>query len=179
LKEALAQAHDARMQILDVLNGAIAAPRPEVGKYAPKLHQMRISIDKLRDVIGPGGKVINDIIEKCDQVKIDIEQDGRVLIYHQDREPINKAVAMIEALTKEAKIGEIYEGRVVRIEAYGCFVNLFGDVDGMVHVSRLANSRVEHPKDVVKLGQTIKVRVVEIDEKGRVALSHKEFAEKK
>ncbi len=179
LKEALAQAHVARMQILDVLNGAIASPRPEVGKYAPKLHQMRISIDKIRDVIGPGGKVINDIIEKCDQVKIDIEQDGRVLIYHQDREPINKAVAMIEALTKEAKIGEIYEGRVVRIEAYGCFVNLFGDVDGMVHVSRLANSRVEHPKDVVKLGQTIKVRVVEIDEKGRVALSHKEFAEKK
>jgi polyribonucleotide nucleotidyltransferase len=179
LKEALAQAHTARMQILEVLNGAIPAPRPEVGKYAPKLHQMRISIDKIRDVIGPGGKVINDIIEKCDQVKIDIEQDGRVLIYHQDREPINKAVAMIEALTKEAKIGEIYEGRVVRIEAYGCFVNLFGDVDGMVHVSRLASTRVEHPKDVVKLGQTIKVRVVEIDEKGRVALSHKEFADKK
>jgi len=179
LKEALSQAHDARIKILDKMVAAIDAPRPEVGKYAPKLTQIRISIDKIRDVIGPGGKIINDIIEKCDNVKIDIEQDGRVMIYHQDREPIDRAVKMIEALTKEAKIGEIYEGRVVRIEAYGCFVNLFGDVDGMVHVSRLANTRVEHPKDVVKLGQTLKVRVVEIDEKGRVALSHKEFAEKK
>ncbi len=179
LKEALVQANSARHQIIDVLEAAIPAPREEVGKYAPKLHQMIISVDKIRDVIGPGGKVINDIIEKCDDVKIDIEQDGRVLIYHQDREPINRAVKMIEALTKEAKVGEIYEGRVVRIEAYGCFVNLFGDVDGMVHVSRLAPTRVEHPKDVVKLGQTLKVRVVEIDEKGRVALSHKEFAEKK
>ncbi|HOJ45373.1 MAG TPA: polyribonucleotide nucleotidyltransferase [Bacilli bacterium] len=179
LQEALAQAHDARMKILDKMNAAIAAPRPEVGKYAPKLTQIRISIDKIRDVIGPGGKIINDIIEKCDNVKIDIEQDGRVMIYHQEREPIDRAVKMIEALTKEAKIGEIYEGRVVRIEAYGCFVNLFGDVDGMVHVSRLAHTRVEHPKDVVKLGQTLKVRVVEIDEKGRVALSHKEFTEKK
>jgi len=179
LKEALAQAHIARSQIIDVLEAAIPTPRAEVGRYAPKLHQMTISVDKIRDVIGPGGKIINDIIEKCDQVKIDIEQDGRVMIYHQDREPINRAVKMIEALTKEAKIGEIYEGRVVRIEAYGAFVNLFGDVDGMVHVSRLANARVEHPKDVLKLGQTLKVKVVEIDEKGRVALSHKEFAEKK
>ncbi len=179
LQEALAQAHQARTKILETMNATINSPREEVGKYAPKLYQMRISIDKIRDVIGPGGKVINDIIEKCDQVKIDIEQDGRVMIYHQDREPINKAAKMIEALTKEAKIGEIYEGRVVRIEAYGCFVNLFGDVDGMVHVSRLAHNRVEHPKDVVKLGQTLKVRVVEIDEKGRVALSHKEFTEKK
>jgi len=179
LKEALEQAHKARHQIIEVMEKAIPSARPEVGKYAPKLHQMLISIDKIRDVIGPGGKIINDIIDKCDGVKIDIEQDGRVMIYHQDREPINKAVKMIEALTKEAKIGEIYEGRVVRIEAYGAFVNLFGDVDGMVHVSRLAQGRVEHPKDVLKLGQTIKVRVVEIDEKGRVALSHKEFAEKK
>ena len=179
LKEALTQAHDARIKILNKMNATIDTPRPDVGTYAPKLQQMRISIDKIRDVIGPGGKVINDIIEKCDNVKIDIEQDGRVMIYHQDRQPIEQAARMIEALTKEAKIGEIYEGRVVRIEAYGCFVNLFGDVDGMVHVSRLANTRVEHPKDVVKLGQTLKVRVTEIDEKGRVALSHKEFADKK
>lgn len=137
-----------------------------------------IPIDKIRDVIGSGGKVINEIIEKCNQVKIDIEQDGRVMIYHQDREPILKAKAMIEALTREAKIGEVFEGKVVRIEQYGCFVNLFGDTDGMVHVSNLAHGYVNHPKDLVKLGQTLKVKVVSIDEKGKIALSHKDFLPK-
>ena len=174
--EALAAAFKSRTAIREFMEKTIATPRPEVGKYAPKLQQLLIPIDKIRDVIGAGGKVINDIIEKCSGVKIDIEQDGRVMIYHQDREPITKAAAMIEALTRSAKVGEVYEGEVVRIEAYGVFVNLFGDTDGMVHVSKLANSRVDHPKDVVNLGQRIKVKVTEIDEKGRVALSHKEFA---
>ena len=174
--EALAAAFKSRTAIREFMEKTIAKPRPEVGKYAPKLQQLLIPIDKIRDVIGAGGKVINDIIEKCSGVKIDIEQDGRVMIYHQDREPITKAAAMIEALTRSAKVGEVYEGEVVRIEAYGVFVNLFGDTDGMVHVSKLANSRVDHPKDVVNLGQRIKVKVTEIDEKGRVALSHKEFA---
>jgi polyribonucleotide nucleotidyltransferase len=178
LDEALKQAKVARFQVLEVMKQAINEPRPEVGKYAPKLQILRIAPDKIRDVIGPSGKVINDIIDKCDQVKIDIEQDGRVMIYHNDREPILKAAALIEAIVKEAKVGEVYDGKVVRIEAYGCFVNLFGDVDGMVHVSRLANHRVEHPKDIVRLGQILKVRVVEIDERGRVALSAKEFASK-
>ncbi len=174
--EALAEALKARTFIREKMEQLISKPRAEVGKYAPKLQQLRIPVDKIRDVIGAGGKVINEIIEKCNGVKIDIEQDGRVMIYHQDREPINRAAKMIEALTREAKIGEVFEGEVVRIEAYGVFVNLFGDTDGMVHVSKLANTRVEHPKDVVKLGQRIKVKVTEIDEKGRVALSHKEFA---
>jgi polyribonucleotide nucleotidyltransferase len=174
--EALAAALKSRTAIREFMEKTIATPRPEVGKYAPKLQQLLIPIDKIRDVIGAGGKVINEIIEKCNGVKIDIEQDGRVMIYHQDREPITKAAAMIEALTRSAKVGEVYEGEVVRIEAYGVFVNLFGDTDGMVHVSKLANSRVDHPKDVVNLGQRIKVKVTEIDEKGRVALSHKEFA---
>jgi len=174
--EALAAALKSRTAIREFMEKTIATPRPEVGKYAPKLQQLRIPVDKIRDVIGAGGKVINDIIEKCNGVKIDIEQDGRVMIYHQDREPITKAASMIEALTRSAKVGEVFEGEVVRIEAYGIFVNLFGDTDGMVHVSKLANTRVDHPKDVVNLGQRIKVRVTEIDEKGRVALSHKEFA---
>ena len=174
--EALAAALKSRTAIREFMEKTIATPRPEVGKYAPKLQQLLIPVDKIRDVIGAGGKVINEIIEKCNGVKIDIEQDGRVMIYHQDREPITKAAAMIEALTRSAKVGEVFEGEVVRIEAYGIFVNLFGDTDGMVHVSKLANSRVDHPKDVVTLGQRIKVRVTEIDEKGRVALSHKEFA---
>ena len=174
--EALAAALKSRTAIREFMEKTIATPRSEVGKYAPKLQQLRIPVDKIRDVIGAGGKVINEIIEKCNGVKIDIEQDGRVMIYHQDREPITRAASMIEALTREAKIGEVFEGEVVRIEAYGVFVNLFGDTDGMVHVSKLANTRVDHPKDVVTLGQRIKVRVTEIDEKGRVALSHKEFA---
>jgi polyribonucleotide nucleotidyltransferase len=176
IEEALAAALKSRTAIREFMEKTIATPRTEVGKYAPKLQQMRIPVDKIRDVIGAGGKVINDIIEKCNGVKIDIEQDGRVMIYHIEREPITRAASMIEALTREAKIGEVFEGEVVRIEAYGIFVNLFGDTDGMVHVSKLANTRVEHPKDVVNLGQRIKVRVTEIDEKGRVALSHKEFA---
>ena len=176
IEEALAAALTSRTVIRESMEKLISSPRTEVGKYAPKLQQLQIPVDKIRDVIGAGGKVINEIIEKCNGVKIDIEQDGRVMIYHQDREPITRAVAMIENLTREAKIGEVYEGEVVRIEAYGIFVNLFGDTDGMVHVSKLANTRVEHPKDVVKLGQRIKVKVTEIDDKGRVALSHKEFA---
>ena len=176
IEEALAAALTSRTFIRERMEQLINTPRSEVAKYAPKLQQLRIPVDKIRDVIGAGGKVINEIIEKCNGVKIDIEQDGRVMIYHQDREPIIRAASMIEALTREAKIGEVFEGEVVRIEAYGVFVNLFGDTDGMVHVSKLANTRVEHPKDVVKLGQRIKVRVTEIDEKGRVALSHKEFS---
>ena len=178
LREALTQAHGARAQIMQVIKGAISEPRKEVGKYAPKLAQMKIDVDKIRDVIGQGGKVINDIIAKCDGVKIDIDDDGHVVIYHMDREAINKAKKMIEDIVREAKVGEIYDGTVVRIESYGCFVNLFGDVDGLCHVSKLAHTRVEHPKDVVKVGQKLKVIVTEIDEKGRINLSHKEFEPK-
>ncbi len=178
LREALAQAHGARAKILDVMLKAIPGPRPEVGKYAPKLKQIKIDVEKIRDVIGQGGKVINDIIAKCDNVKIDIEQDGRIMIYHMDKEPIEKATKMIEDIVREAKVGEIYEGTVVRIESFGCFVNLFGDVDGLCHVSKLAWTRVEHPQDVVKIGQKFKVVVTEIDEKGRINLSHKEFEPK-
>ena len=176
IQEALQEALRARTVIRERMEQTIGEPREDVGTYAPKLQQLQIPVDKIRDVIGQGGKVINGIIDQCNGVKIDIEQDGRVMIYHQDREPINRAKKMIEDLTREAKVGEIFEGEVVRIEAYGVFVNLFGDVDGMVHVSKLAQKRVEHPKDVVKLGQKLKVRVTEIDEKGRVALSHKEYA---
>jgi polyribonucleotide nucleotidyltransferase len=178
LKEALAQAHKARAEIMKVIKGAIAKPREDVGKYAPKMATLTIPVDRIKDVIGSQGKVINDIIAKCDNVKIDIDDDGKVVIYHMDREPINKAKEMIENIVKEAKVGEVYDAKVVRIESYGAFVNLFGNVDGLCHVSQLANERVNQPKDVVKLGQILKVRVTEIDEKGRVNVSHKEFAPK-
>lgn len=178
LQEALSAAHKARAHIREAMEAAIAEPRSDVGKYAPKMATMRIDVDKIREVIGTGGKVINDIIAKCDDVKIDIEDDGSVVVYHMNRESINKAMQMIEDIVRVAKIGEVFEGTVTRIEDYGCFVNLFGTVDGLCHVSRLAWERTEHPKDVVKLGQKIKVVVTELDEKGKVKVSHREFLEK-
>ena len=178
LKEALAQAKTARMQILDVMDKMINAPRKEVGKYALKIKQMTIDPDKIREVIGPGGKVINDIIAKCDKVKIDITDDGKVVIYHQNYEPLNKAAAMIEALARVAKVGEIYEGKVTRVEAYGVFVELFPGCEGLCHVSKLAHERVEHPKDLFKLNDSIKVIVAGIDEKGKVNVSRKDLLPK-
>lgn len=178
LKEALAQAKTARMQILDVMDDMIDAPRKEVGKYALKIKQMTIDPDKIREVIGPGGKVINDIIAKCDKVKIDITDDGKVVIYHQNYEPLNKAAAMIEALARVAKVGEIFEGKVTRVEAYGVFVELFPGCEGLCHVSKLAHERVEHPKDLFKLNDSIKVIVAGIDEKGKVNVSRKDLLPK-
>ncbi len=178
LKEALEQAKTARMQILDVMDKMIEEPRKEVGKYALKIKQMSIDPDKIREVIGPGGKVINDIIAKCDKVKIDITDDGKVVLYHQNYEPLNKAAAMIEEIARVAKVGEIYEGKVTRIEAYGVFVELFPGCEGLCHVSKLAHERVEHPKDLFKLNDKIKVIVAGIDEKGKVNVSRKDLLPK-
>ena len=178
LSIALAQANKARMEILDTIEACIAEPREKVGKYAPKIHQMKIDVDKIKDVIGPGGKKINEIIAACDNVKIDIEQDGSIVIYHNEYEPLEKAAKMIEAIAKVAKVGEIYDGKVTRIEAYGAFVEIFPNCEGLVHVSKLAHERVEHPKDILKLGDTIKVIVTGIDEKGKVSLSRKELLPK-
>ena len=178
LRKALYQAHGAREQIMKVVTNCIPEPRAEVGKYAPKMATFHIDPEKIRDVIGSQGKVINEIIAKCDNVKIDINADGTVVIYHTEREAINKAKEIIENIVRVAKVGEIFEGTVVRIESFGCFVNLFGNVDGMVHVSKLKHTRVNHPKDAVKIGQKLKVIVTEIDEKGRINLSHKEFEPK-
>ena len=178
LHEALMQAHTARAKIREVMASAIKQPRPDVSKYAPKMDTFRIDPDKIREVIGTGGKVINDIIAKCDNVKIDIEDDGQVTIYHMDREIINKAKDMILDIIREAKVGEDFVGEVTRVEDYGAFVHLFGNVEGLCHVSRLGWGFINKASDVVKVGDMIKVRVVEIDEKGKVKVSHKEFVEK-
>lgn len=175
LKEALAQAHDARAKIREVMATAIAEPRKTVSKYAPKFAQFNIDIDKIRDVIGSGGKVINDIIAKCDNVKIDISDDGHVVLYHKDQEMLDKAVGMIQDIVREAKVGEVFDGVVNRVEDYGAFVHLFGDVDGLCHVSQLGAGYISKASDVVKVGQTLKVKVIEIDEKGKVKVSHKDF----
>lgn len=178
LKEALAQAKVGRTQIMANMLETIAEVRPEVGQYAPKIVQMKIDPDKIRDVIGAGGKIINQIIADCDNVKIDIEDDGRILIYHHNHASIQKAKTTIESLIKTAKVGEVYEAKVVRIESFGAFVNLFPGTDGLLHVSKMAYTRVDKPSDVVQLGDTIKVVVTEIDDKGRVNVSHREFTEK-
>lgn len=178
LREALAQAHKARAVIREAMAKAISAPRPDVGKYAPKMDTFTIAEDKIREVIGTGGKVINEIIAKCDDVKIDIEDSGQVTLYHMNREIINKAKQLILDIVKEAKVGEEYEGEVVRVEDYGAFVHLFGNVDGLCHVSRLGWGFVEKASDVVNIGDRIKVQVIEIDDKGKVKVSHREFIEK-
>ena len=174
-EEALAQAHKGRMEILDNMMSAISEVRPDVSKYAPKLDKFDINPDRIREVIGQGGKTINEIIASCDNVKIDISDEGRVVIYHQDREAINKAKAIILDITKEAKVGEIFNAKVVRIESYGAFVNLYKGCDALLHVSQIKHERVNHPKDVLKINDEIKVIVTEVDEKGRVNVSAKDL----
>ncbi|MCR5300168.1 MAG: polyribonucleotide nucleotidyltransferase [Erysipelotrichaceae bacterium] len=178
LREALAQAHEGRLTILENMNSAISKARDDVSEYAPKMDVIMLPVDKIRDVIGTGGKTINQIIEECDQVKIDIEDDGRCVIYHTSREAINKAKAIIEGIIKEAKVGEIYDATVVRLEKYGAFVELFKGTDALLHVSKISHDRVDKPSDVLKIGDVIKVKVTEIDEKGRVNVSAKELLPK-
>jgi polyribonucleotide nucleotidyltransferase len=178
LKEALAQSHVAREEIRKVMEATISEPRKDVGKYAPKMDTFFIDVDKIREVIGTGGKVINDIIAKCDNVKIDIEDNGQVTIYHMNRETINKAKEMIMDIVREAKVGEEFDGEVTRVEDYGAFVHLFGSVDGLCHVSRLGWGYINKASDVVKVGDKLKVRVIEIDDHGKVKVSHREFLEK-
>ena len=178
LTEALAQAHKGREVIMENMMGAIDAPRTDVSEYAPKIHQMMINPEKIRDVIGPSGKMINQIIAACDDVKIDIEDDGHVVIYHMNKEPLMKAAEMIFNIVREAQVGEIYEAKVVRMEKFGAFVELFPGCDGLLHVSKIAHERVEKPEDVLKLGDIVKVKVIEIDDKGRVNVSRKALIEK-
>jgi polyribonucleotide nucleotidyltransferase len=178
LREALAQAHEARAKIREVMKTAISEPRPDVGKYAPKMDTFFIDVDKIRDVIGTGGKVINEIIAQCDNVKIDIEDNGQVTLYHMDREVINKAKQIILDIVREAKVGEEFVGEVTRVEDYGAFVKLFGNVEGLCHVSRLGWGYVSKASDVCKVGDKLKVRVIEIDDHGKVKVSAKEFMEK-
>ncbi len=178
LKEALAQAHEGRQTIMANMMTAISEPRTEVSKYAPKMTVMSIPVDKIREVIGTGGKMINQIIEECDNVKIDIDDDGKCVIYHSDREALNKARAMIEDIIREAKVGEIYDAKVVRLEKFGAFVELFRGQDALLHVSKISHERVEKPEDVLKIGDIVKVKVMEIDDKGRVNVSAKDLLPK-
>ena len=172
LEQALKQAHDGRMFILGKMLEAIPAVRPELSKYAPRIITMMINPDKIRDVIGAGGKVIKKIVEDTG-VKIDIEDDGRVMIMSNDAEASAKAVKIIEDLVREVEVGQVYLGKVVRITDFGAFVEVLPGKDGLVHISQLALERVNKVEDVVKVGDEILVKCTEIDKQGRVNLSRK------
>ncbi len=172
LTDALAQARRGRMHILGKMLEAINQPREELSPYAPRIITLQIHPDKIRDVIGPGGKVIKKIIEETG-VKIDIEDDGKTFIAAVDMEAGKKAVKMIEDLIREVEVGETYEGKVTRIMNFGAFVEVLPGKEGLVHISQLAKERVEKVEDVVSIGDIVKVKVVEIDRQGRVNLSRK------
>lgn len=173
LQEALQQAREARMVILENMEQTIAEVRPELSKYAPKVKLMRINPEKIRDVIGPNGKQINAIIDKTG-VKIDIEQDGRVFIMHQNYENIDETIKIIEDIVREVIVGAVYTGKVTRIEKFGCFVEIFPGAEGLVHISQLDKERVAKVEDVVSIGDEIIVKVTDIDEKNRINLSRKQ-----
>ena len=180
LKEALTQAKKARLEILEVIKKQISEPRKEVSKYAPKTMTFKINPDKIKDVIGKGGDMITKII--CDasnvksvtDVKVDLEDDGQVIIYHSDKEIIDKTAEMIKAIVREVEKDVIYKGKVVKVEDFGCFVELWPGCEGLVHVSQLDEKRVEKPSDIVKVGDEILVKSQGYDKKGRLNLSRKE-----
>lgn len=172
LEEALQQAKTGRMQILDSMLATIDAPSKQLSQYAPKILMMSINPDKIRDVIGPSGKQINKIIEETG-VKIDIEQDGTVFISSVDEEMNQKAKKIIEDIVREVEVGQMYLGKVKRIEKFGAFVEIFNGKDGLVHISELAEERIGKVEDVVSIGDELLVKVTEIDKQGRVNLSRK------
>ena len=173
MKVALGQAKDGRMHILGEMNKAIHGARAELGEHAPRIEQIKIPTDKIRDVIGTGGKVIREIVEKTG-AKINIEDDGTVKIASADGESIKAALKWIRSLTAEPEVGEIYDGKIVKVMDFGAFVNFFGPKDGLVHVSELAQQRVAKPSDVVKEGQAVKVKLLGFDDRGKVRLSMKQ-----
>ncbi|HUO01194.1 MAG TPA: polyribonucleotide nucleotidyltransferase [Rhizomicrobium sp.] len=173
MKVALEQAKGGRMHILGEMDKAIHGARAELGEHAPRIEQIKIPTDKIRDVIGTGGKVIREIVEKTG-AKINIEDDGTVKIASADGESIKAALKWIRSLTAEPEVGEIYDGKIVKVMDFGAFVNFFGPKDGLVHVSELAAQRVAKPSDVVKEGQAVKVKLLGFDDRGKVRLSMKQ-----
>ena len=183
LKEALNQAHEARMQILDLMHTVIESPREELSPYAPKIATITIKPEKIKDVIGRGGEMITKIILEAsnvktvndkDAVKVDIDDDGHVVVYHTDKAIIDKTIEMIENVVREVEEGKIYSGKVIKVEEFGCFVELWTGCEGLVHVSQLAHERVNSPKDVVAVGDEIMVKSLGYDNRGRLNLSRKD-----
>ncbi|HVY67846.1 MAG TPA: polyribonucleotide nucleotidyltransferase [Patescibacteria group bacterium] len=176
LEQALEQAKPARLHIIGKMKEALSAPRPDLSPYAPRITSFMIKPDKIREVIGSGGKTINEIIANCPGVKIDIEDSGLVMITSTDAAMAKKATEWVQNIVKEVEPGEIYDGKVTRLMDFGAFVEVLPGKEGLVHISQLANYRVGRVEDVVKVGDPLKVQVTEIDEQGRINLTHKPFA---
>jgi polyribonucleotide nucleotidyltransferase len=172
MKVALAQAKDGRLHILGEMAKAINTARDELGEYAPRIESFKIPVDKIREVIGSGGKVIREIVEKTG-AKINIEDDGSVKVASADGESIKAAINWIKSIASEPEVGHIYDGTVVKVMDFGAFVNFFGAKDGLVHISQLAPRRVQKTTDVVKEGDKVKVKLLGFDERGKVRLSMK------
>lgn len=172
MKVALTQAKDGRMHILGEMAKALTAARAELGEHAPRIEVLQIPTDKIRDVIGTGGKVIREIVEKTG-AKINIEDDGTVKVASANGESIRAAIKWIKSITSEPEVGQIYDGTVVKVMEFGAFVNFFGPKDGLVHISQLAASRVQKTSDVVKEGDKVKVKLLGLDDRGKVRLSMK------
>ena len=178
LKEALEQGKKARLEILNEIKKVIDKPRPELSPYAPRILTLQINPEKIREVIGPGGKVINEIIEECG-VSIDIEDTGKVFVTAEKEEAAKKAIAWIKNITREVKAGEVFQGRVTRILDFGAFAEILPGQEGLIHISQLAPHRVRKVEDVVKVGEIVPVKVISIDEQGRINLSLKAVKEEK
>ncbi|MBI4652018.1 S1 RNA-binding domain-containing protein, partial [Candidatus Desantisbacteria bacterium] len=173
IQKALQQAKEGRLYILNKMNIIISSPREELSTYAPRIKTIYIDIEKIKDVIGPGGKIIRNIIEVTG-VKIDIEDDGKVVIASVNESDIQKALDMIKYLTEDVEVGKIYLGKVMRVVAFGAFVEVLPGKEGLVHISKLADHHVKEVTDVVKEGDEVLVKVVEIDKQGRINLSRKD-----
>ena len=172
MQVALRQAKDGRLHILSEMSKSLTAARPQLGEHAPRIEVIKIPVDKIRDVIGTGGKVIREIVEKTG-AKINVEDDGTVKVASSKGESIEAAIKWIKSLTSEAEVGKVYDGKVVKVVDFGAFVNFYGAKDGLVHVSQLAAHRVNKPSDVVKEGDMVKVKLLGVDERGKVRLSMK------
>jgi polyribonucleotide nucleotidyltransferase len=173
MQQALAQAREARLHILGVMNATLGRPRADLSTYAPRIITIHIKPDRIRDLIGPGGKVIRGIVEETG-VKIDVEDDGTVYVASSDGESMQQAIDKIRAITAEAEVGKTYRGTVRKIVDFGAFVEIFPGTDGLVHISQLANERVRKVSDVLKEGDVINVKVLEVDKSGKIRLSRKE-----
>jgi polyribonucleotide nucleotidyltransferase len=177
LEKTLSQGKKARLQILNEMAKVISKPRPELSSYAPRILILQINPIKIREVIGPGGKVINEIIEEYG-VSIDIEDSGRIFVTAEKEEAAKKAVERIKNITREVKVDEVFQGKVKRILDFGAFVEILPGQEGLVHISQLAPYHVNKVEDIVKTGDIIPVKVISIDEQGRINLSLKEAKSK-
>jgi polyribonucleotide nucleotidyltransferase len=172
MEKALHQAKDGRIHILHEMSKAMTAPRADVGEFAPKIETIHIPTDKIREVIGTGGKVIREIVEKTG-AKVNIEDDGSVKVSASDGAKIKAAIDWIRSLTSEPEVGQIYNGKVVKVVDFGAFVNFFGAKDGLVHISQISKEKIGRVSDVLSEGQTVKVKLVGFDDRGKTKLSMK------